>query len=223
MTMTDDNARWNDDPGCVAAIEQLNGLPVPKDMVRHFEAMLLENLPPNPPLWRVTQTAWALLETALASEPLAKPDCRRGCSYCCSLPVVIYGIEAQILAKFASRSRALKTRIAARARAGQGLSTEAYTEAKIPCAFLGDEGECTVYAWRPWGCRYWHSMDVRRCEAGFGVANISIPLDSNRVTIVKAVALATGKVMGRRSGKPRFGIGGKGELHAMVLRAIDRR
>lgn len=63
-------------------------------------------------------------------------QCRRGCFDCCVDDITVFEIEAEKI----------------RAGAGELLQT-ATPHAAGRCAFLGAEGECRIYALRPYVCR----------------------------------------------------------------------
>lgn len=123
-------------------------------------------------------------ERAGGRERAASLDCRRGCDFCCHLPVETCRAEA---------ARAL-------AYARENLSAEAYRELKhrireaavaypLPpsrppsenprCPFLKDSA-CLVYPARPLACRGWNSADANACRAAYerGVNEVTVPVDS---------------------------------------------
>lgn len=110
----------------------------------------------------------AAAQTA-SSAPLA---CAAGCAFCCYHPVDITAPEALAIAAYlrtalsASDLDAITARLAANADRIQSLSHDEHALAKIPCTLL-DNGQCGVYAARPFACRAWHSMSAVRCEAIF--------------------------------------------------------
>ncbi len=46
----------------------------------------------------------------------------------------------------------------------EALSDEARWAARIPCALLGEDGRCTVYAARPLNCRAFYSSSAEACR-----------------------------------------------------------
>lgn len=85
---------------------------------------------------------------------LQQSACRTGCSYCCSMPTLIYLHEAERLAAVSGRPlKPIKPR-----------SREASLAAALPlygkpCPFLQDS-RCSVYQERPIICRLHHSLNA---------------------------------------------------------------
>ncbi len=50
-----------------------------------------------------------------------------------------------------------------------------YSQAKVPCAFLGPTGLCRIYEVRPMACRAHHSLDAGRCEAALSSTYTTFP------------------------------------------------
>jgi Fe-S-cluster containining protein len=73
---------------------------------------------------------------ALAARHAAKMACARGCSGCCVDDLTVFEVEAE-------RIRG----------AAASLLAEAAPHPPGRCAFLGSEGECRIYAARPYVCR----------------------------------------------------------------------
>jgi Fe-S-cluster containining protein len=83
--------------------------------------------------------------------------CRRGCSFCCD-NIHVAPIERAAVAFWLDSDEGRGVREAARERRTRsgppGTGAEAGTAPKRNrCAFLGDQGECTVYPVRPVICR----------------------------------------------------------------------
>jgi Fe-S-cluster containining protein len=81
-------------------------------------------------------------------------QCRKGCSHCCRGPVEIWPQEAALLVA-AAREAGVEldeARLARQSRHTVATWRE-QPAADRACAFLGDHGECKVYASRPNACR----------------------------------------------------------------------
>lgn len=83
--------------------------------------------------------------------------CRRGCSHCCNISVVISKQEAQVIA------REIGVKINPRAGVDMKSSPDFNDENPgkmygVPCVFLRD-GECSIYESRPLACRLHINMD----------------------------------------------------------------
>jgi Fe-S-cluster containining protein len=122
----------------------------------------------------------------------AKVACKQGCSFCCRQRVSVTAPEvlaAVFYAKLAMDADELNTfRVkangAAQRAALQG-DAEIFSE-HIPCIFL-EQGECSVYPYRPLACRSETSLNVKLCEKGFGDLTVKVIKPEN--AIVKAVAV----------------------------------
>ena len=83
---------------------------------------------------------------------LAKPHaaCRRGCSHCCHIPVLIPQQEAELIGK----------RIGVKPRKVVGITRREDIESGYhnPCPFLRED-QCSIYEHRPLACRAQLNMD----------------------------------------------------------------
>ncbi|MGS1000151.1 YkgJ family cysteine cluster protein [Burkholderia glumae] len=98
-------------------------------------------------------------------------DCQSGCSYCCYYHVMVTPAEAIALAAHietlpAHEREPITARLMRTAEHVAPLSQAEYIRTNIPCAFL-DAGHCTVYSMRPFACRGFQSMSVKRCKDAF--------------------------------------------------------
>jgi Fe-S-cluster containining protein len=59
---------------------------------------------------------------------------------------------------------AMVARLEAQSSAAAGLTFLGYSQARIPCAFLDQNGTCSVYAVRPMACRALKSFSAAACE-----------------------------------------------------------
>lgn len=90
--------------------------------------------------------------------------CRRGCAWCCAIPLEVFPIEIEYIEKHTDLKRKPKT----------------YQKSSTPwnvgyCPLLDQEtGECTVYEWRPFNCRTFVVYDSPEyCKRGFEGEEIS--------------------------------------------------
>ncbi|WP_234265211.1 YkgJ family cysteine cluster protein [Hydrogenophaga sp. NFH-34] len=131
-----------------------------------------------------------LRKMSAAAENVASANaaCRRGCSHCCHIDVMVSRPEAAQIAR--ETGQQMMEPLAA-----QSLQEVARTQAEgiqprytgEPCPFLED-GECSIYDSRPLACRVHFNMDVDDllCRLIEG-CNISVPyLD---VTLLRAISL----------------------------------
>ncbi len=123
------------------------------------------------------------------------PQCRVGCSYCCSVRVEASDPEAlriaqQLQTLTPSDFSQLKQRLHANAEFHQRQVAGA--SARMDCAFLHDH-QCTIYAVRPATCRKAHSLSVAACESG------ADELPQNLALVVQSEVLVTGTNAAYRS------------------------
>lgn len=127
----------------------------------------------------------------VATERKAKFDCKAGCSHCCTVlrvevlvPEIFY-----IAAKLKKYPEAEKAEIIRRLETFsekiKSLSHKERNSLVLPCVFLKD-GACSIYEFRPFPCRRWHSLDVNACLT----PGTRIP--GNEELVVKAGALLRG-------------------------------
>ncbi|HEX5417623.1 MAG TPA: YkgJ family cysteine cluster protein [Chloroflexota bacterium] len=140
-----------------------------------------------------------------SGDPLQRPACRRGCSFCCYQLVPLTVLEAQrIASNLATRTRSERRDL------GQAIDRQekrfaawvqeyhpsniqdrqtnlSYLKQRIPCPFLGAEDECRVYAVRPLICRGHHALGTSaNCQTG------EVP-----IRVVPAIERATSAAMER--------------------------
>jgi len=92
--------------------------------------------------------------------------CKAGCAFCCELKVEITAFEAAAMwaglqGDEWGQQRGALTAVGARTAP---LDTEGRRRARIPCALLVD-GQCSVYAFRPYGCRGFFATSAADCES----------------------------------------------------------
>lgn len=103
----------------------------------------------------------------------SQTDCKDGCAYCCSLPVMITVAEGEVLAE-AIRTSPRRDELIERLRADHarlaGRSLDELALLGRPCPLLdgrAGEGSCAVYEARPLACRSHSSYDVEICRAHY--------------------------------------------------------
>lgn len=75
--------------------------------------------------------------------------CKAGCAHCCKMPVLILPEEAAQIAKETGAKLAHPE-----------LTMEPNLQYDgVPCTFLKPDGGCAIYAYRPYACRIYYSVD----------------------------------------------------------------
>ena len=99
--------------------------------------------------------------------------CRRGCHWCCNMPVMVQAHEAFALADWLREHftpaalEAVRKKARDNAERTRALGFEARSRTNLPCSLLGPEGECSAYEARPAQCRKFHSVSLETCRASF--------------------------------------------------------
>ncbi len=101
------------------------------------------------------EAAHLLIGRAVAEVKGVTPTCKLGCSACCHFEVEVTRDEAELLAAVVVSGVAIdRERLARQAARQRGdPAWAALVAPENRCVFLGDEGECRVYAHRPSACR----------------------------------------------------------------------
>lgn len=118
---------------------------------------------------RLVSGAATLLDTrGAATADAANRACGPGCAYCCHLPVTLSLPEAlrivdHLEGQGAAALAAVRAAVVAADEAAAGEDDEALFLSRRPCAFLGGDLRCTIYAVRPLACRGHAAMDRQAC------------------------------------------------------------
>lgn len=168
----------------------------------------------------------ATLVNNLVDESPAKTDyaCTKGCLWCCHQQVRITPPEAIAIAEALRESfpsdwleqllRILKQRVD---RIGGFNDQTDYLRAKLPCAFLGADGACGIYAWRPIVCRGYHSLSREACQDKYiDVTAPAPPIDSFAHMAANAVLHGVSAAVHAANMDWR-----QYEMHGVVLRALE--
>lgn len=84
-----------------------------------------------------------------------KPSCKKGCAYCCHIPVNVTLTEVALIKEYMEEngtvlSEAQKERARFQARVSDKVRM---TSDKSACIFLDDNNACSIYEVRPFKCR----------------------------------------------------------------------
>jgi len=106
-------------------------------------------------------------------------SCRKGCSNCCSHPLLLTILEGlhiyQWLAEHRLWSGALKKSLTEHSDKTLGLSLEIWLMSRIPCPLLTDKGLCQAYPARPFSCKVTYSVgDPAECEPHAVSSSVSL-------------------------------------------------
>jgi len=120
---------------------------------------------------RLADRCWDEIRPAVEGRKQPGFACAAGCAWCCHQQVAVEPVEAIAIARhvdttFTPAARAaLKVRIDALAERSRGMGNLAWAQLRIPCAFLADDGRCTIYSVRPLRCRAVYSRDAGHCRS----------------------------------------------------------
>jgi hypothetical protein len=147
-----------------------------------------------------------MVELFLTQDPRPLP-CRKGCCYCCYLPVEVLAPEALAIAqyvreKFSPEERErLDRAIDDHIKATEGMDQDRRAGCRtIPCPLLKD-GACTVYEVRPMSCRGYHSFDVEQCRRDREQPSLVNTVPTNGMAYLGAGNIAGGLAVALRSQK----------------------
>jgi len=140
----------------------------------------------------VAETCWSQIQEQVETPVLA---CKTGCSYCCYLEVKISQPEIDLIVYGLIRDhdrdqlRQIQQHANAIYRMAQGLTVEDRVAAHIPCSMLDTHtGLCSVYRYRPLGCRGFNSVDVKACEREWNSpTELGIPVVRRKLVAYEAV------------------------------------
>lgn len=180
----------------------------------------------------VPQTVFAMLDaTAQQADDCTEQSparttyaCAAACTACCHLPVDVSAPEALHIAAYLRQTLSpeawatLHDRLAETVGQISGLSFEAHSRAKIPCALLRN-GTCRVYPHRPLACRAWNSTSRDDCEEIFSHGDPVSTLPPLDMQAYEAVwDLAHGMTAGLKQARLDSRTY---ELHSILLRALE--
>jgi hypothetical protein len=158
----------------------------------------------------------ALIAASESTGPI--PECKPGCTYCCSARVEVSDPEALYIARHIQQMPAKdKLPLLERLRIQAAERRDGYGEGENPvlkpCAFL-HAGLCSIYSIRPAVCRKAHSLSASACET----RSPHIPQNLTRTVQCEALTAGINRAY-QRIGLPAS----RHELAAAVLAALEER
>ncbi len=178
---------------------------------------------PLPVLTLAERAAAAVEKWSDRAPDRSRRACRAGCAHCCYMAVSVTALEAlwladRLRAACAPEELAAKIeQIAATSARVSNLTIEARAAARVPCALLGPDGNCTMHPFRPLGCRGWTSFSAELCAAALAAGEPGHSGPCDRVALAAAGSVTEGLQRGFRAA----GVdAGHYEFHAALLRAL---
>lgn len=152
--------------------------------------------------------------------------CEKGCNWCCYQLVGVSAPEAFRIVRHLnspemqpSRDAIIK-RLRALDKATRGLSPSHRARIPKPCAFLGDDGRCTIYAVRPMACAEFSSYDEAVCKRAKRLGQDKAPAVHEKARMLAYFSVKEGMINGLRRTLPKVDTRGL-ELTAAVVTALD--
>lgn len=109
--------------------------------------------------------------------------CKPGCNHCCHSPVGVVGAEAVLVAHVVARTFSAQDRLElARRMEDRKAALQHGDPHRGYLCPLNVGGNCSVYEFRPFNCRMFHSFDADACESirEDGQARGGLPIDRVR-------------------------------------------
>lgn len=164
-----------------------------ESLMRHIQSLITHHyndLSKYPPGMERAKRVISLVEEEISKSSQIATTCSKGCSACCHLEVQVTSDEAQILAEVVSQGivdidfERLKS-LSQREKHDKLWARGVHPENR--CLFLGEDGACKIYEYRPSACRkYSVTSDPEECERVDG--NI-MPRHIPQAEIVLSVAI----------------------------------
>lgn len=102
-----------------------------------------------------------------------KPDCKKGCSWCCSNAVMVLPHEMILLKEFMlqrmtqDQINPILEKFEKKDSRSSEMKSFEFMHFKSPCALLDENGACMAYEVRPMACRIYLSKNVDSCVYEF--------------------------------------------------------
>lgn len=117
-------------------------------------------------------------------------SCKKGCNFCCSNPVVITNDESNLIWTYINSSNTVIDIVKITNQIGRGENKWfSLSKEDRKCVFLGADGLCSIYEYRPLACRKYHVIsDAADCELMESPGPVQI-LINNKAEIVSSAAM----------------------------------
>ena len=152
---------------------------------------------------------------AVVSEPqsfVLTPECKAGCSFCCSLKVEVSDPEAiQIAQHVQGLPQDERAKLINKLKLAAARKANLTEPVRSDCAFLLEAGLCSIYTIRPSVCRKAHSLSVKACEE----LAPEIPQNLNLLLQCEVIAAGTNEAFQQNNLHV-----GNNELSSAVLAAL---
>ncbi len=160
--------------------------------------------------------------------PMSPPvACDKGCNWCCYQLVRVSAPEAFRIARhlasdeMAASREAIVGRLRQLDKATRGMSSESRARIPKPCAFLGADGRCSVYAVRPLACAEFTSYDEAVCKRAKRVGPEKSAAVHEKARMLAYFAVQEGMLNGLGKALPEVDTRGL-ELTAAMVTILDQ-
>lgn len=142
------------------------------DAARDHWAQHLNVVPEAPALLQLVQDAIKFSDDLLDEisnrdiPDIGEIACQKGCTWCCYQQVGVTTPQALHIADYIRHDDATAALAALQELDDltRGMTNIERIKVQRPCAFLGDQGACSIYPVRPFACRGANSMDADICR-----------------------------------------------------------
>ena len=137
----------------------------------------------------------------------ADSACKRGCWYCCTIPVEVRQAEADLIAKkLKGMPKDIYNETVSRSMENakhEGDDVDGYIKQKLPCAFLNKKAMCCrIYDDRPLNCRNYDSRNRDMCKLAVGNPDQGVERSGQIIQHNFAVSLALEDALERLGADP---------------------
>lgn len=131
----------------------------------------------------------AVFDRTVPEQATKMISCRKGCSFCCTQPVVVSAPEAFWVAAQLRKRPKVVAAIKEAAKSFGPLPLQERLNARKFCPMLEDT-LCTIYEGRPIGCRGFASVDLEACLKMFDRGEVTdIPMPNDMIQVLYAARI----------------------------------